>query len=230
MIKTVLWDVDATLLNFEASEEISIQKLFAKYGVEMDEERLAIYQKINRGYWLGLEEGRYDRHTVLTKRFDDFFDVLGLPHQDTDAMNDFYQLALGTYVVKNKGAKETLEAIGALGLPQYVVSNGSTIAQENKLENSHFDRYMKDVFISEKIGYEKPDPRFFKAVAESIHYDPKKTVIIGDSLTSDMTGGVNAGLKTIWYNPKHLENALHLPIDHTIEDLTEVIEIVKNEK
>jgi 2-haloacid dehalogenase len=115
MITTVLWDVDATLLNFEASEVVSLKKLFEKYGVDINDELLVLYQKINRGYWLGLEEGRFDRHTVLTKRFDDFFDVLHLPRQDTDEMNDFYQQALGTYVIENKGAKDALEEIKARG-------------------------------------------------------------------------------------------------------------------
>ncbi|BBH26140.1 MAG: YjjG family noncanonical pyrimidine nucleotidase [Intestinibaculum porci] len=226
MYKTILWDVDATLLNFEKSEDVSLKQLFARYDVILDEEKMALYKKINRSYWNGLEQGIYDRHTVLTQRFDDFFDAIKHPRVNTDEMNDFYQLALGTNVFEENYVHETLQALET-HYDQYVVSNGTHIAQIHKLEKSDLMKYMKDLFISEDLGYDKPSKEFFKQVQQATHYDPKTTLIVGDSLSSDMQGGRQAGITTIWYNPHHQKNNTSY-VDYEIDDLRDVITIAKS--
>lgn len=225
MIKTILWDVDATLLNFEKSEDVSLKQLFSQYGVTLDEARMALYKKINRHYWEGLEKGLYDRQTVLTKRFDDFFDALDLPRADASAMNDYYQEALGRNVFEEPYVHETLSTL-AKDYDQYVVSNGTHIAQVHKLDKADLKKYMKDLFISEDLGVDKPSPAFFEKVRLATHYRPLETVIVGDSLSSDMQGGRNAGITTIWYNPHHLKNKTSY-VDYEIDDLREVIAIIK---
>lgn len=225
MYQTLLWDVDATLLNFEKSEAVSLKELFGQYGIVMDDQKMALYKKINRHYWDGLEEGLYDRHTVLTKRYDDFFDALRLPRQDHDVMNDFYQEALGRNFFIEEGATETLKALQGK-VRQYVVSNGSYIAQINKMHNAGLDPYIDGMFISEKMGVEKPDPHFFEIVKAETGYDEKTTMIIGDSLTSDIKGGNNAHITTVWFNPKHLVNNRGVHCDYEIDHLRDVIKLI----
>lgn len=226
MLKTILWDVDATLLDFEKSEEVSLKELFGQYGIEMDEEKMNIYKKINRRYWEGLEQGIYDRHTVLTHRYDDFFDALGLPHHDHDAMNDFYQDALGRNYFIEDGAEETLQFFDGK-VKQYVVSNGSYIAQINKMKNSGLDRYIDHMFISEKMGIEKPAAEFFEKVKEATGYEDESTIIVGDSLTSDIKGGNQAHITSVWFNPKHLPNNKGVHVDYEIDHLLQITKLFK---
>lgn len=114
-------------------------------------------------------------------------------------------------------------------LPQlqlYIVSNGVAKTQNMRLQDSGFAPYFKQVFVSEAVGYQKPDVRFFDSVANNItNFDKNKTLIIGDSLTSDIQGGVNAGIDTVWYNPQHLTTTTVQPT-YQISELLSLLKLV----
>lgn len=227
MIKYVLWDVDGTLLNFHLAEENAIRACFDEYGLgDLSEEGLNDYRKINNKYWKALEKGKIRRIEVLEGRFREFFQKYGY---DTSIVSDFnisFQENLGkTYVFNNK-AYETVNKLGEK-YKQYAATNGSSIAQEGKLKGAGLESIFEDVFISERIGYEKPSKKFFDYIFNTIgSRDTSEYVIIGDSLTSDIRGGRNAGIKTVWFNPDKEEKDKDIDFDYEVNNLEEVLDIL----
>ena len=228
MFKVILWDVDATLLNFEKAEEAGIRGCFEKYNLgECTDEMLENYKGINRGYWQAMERGEIEKPVLLVKRFEDFLNAYGLDSSVAAGFNELYQILLGETVVFYENALETVQAFKGKVL-QCAVTNGTKVAQDGKLRNSGLDKEFDRVFISEVVGIEKPNKGFFDAVfAEIGEYAKDEVLIVGDSLTSDIQGGVNAGTKTCWFNPKGAENTSALKPDYEIRDIGEVPEIVK---
>ena len=227
MYKVILWDVDATLLNFEKAEEAGIRGCFAKYNLgECTDEMLETYKKINRGYWQMMERGEIEKPVLLVKRCEDFLNAYGLDASVAAGFNELYQILLGDTVVFFAHALETVLALKGKVL-QCAVTNGTKVAQDRKLKNSGLDKEFDHIFISEVVGIEKPNKGFFDAVfAEIGEYSRDEVLIVGDSLTSDIQGGVNAGIKTCWFNPKGVENTSGLKPDFEIKDIGEVLEIV----
>lgn len=226
-IKAILWDIDGTLLDFEKAEKKSIKRCFDKFGLGMcSEEMLASYHIINRRHWAALERGEMSKQEVLEGRFIEFFKEYGI---DTSIANDFnlaYQLSLGDTSEYCVNAYETVVALRDK-VKQYAVTNGTKTAQEAKLNNTGLIHLLDGVFISDIIGHEKPSVEFFNSVFKSLgEYDKSEMIIIGDSLTSDIQGGNNVGIKTCFYNPKKNPINTGLRIDYEISDLAEVMKIV----
>ena len=227
-IKVILWDVDGTLLNFEAAERVAIRACFERFALgECSDEMLEQYSAINKKYWERLERGELSKPEVLTGRFIEFFSLRGLDINAVPAFNDAYQVALGDTVCFNDDAADIIRTLSD-SYKQYVVTNGTRIAQEKKLSNSGLGTMMDDVFISELIGAEKPNIAFFNAVWEKIgHYAVDEVIIVGDSLTSDMRGGNNAGILCCWYNPKGERAPGDIRIDYEITDLRQIYDVLR---
>ena len=228
MIRVILWDVDGTLLDFHSAEAAAIRTLFQKFGLGIcTDAMLADYSAINAGFWRKLETGELTKPQVLTGRFETFFRKYGL---DTGCVADFnaaYQLALGDTICFCPNALEVLLAFKGKAL-QCAVTNGTVIAQKKKLAASGLDQIFDHIFISDEIGIDKPNIAFFDAVWQKIGvYEPEEVLIVGDSLTSDIRGGNNAGIRTCWYNPKGLPSPDDLKIDYDIRDLKQVLDICK---
>lgn len=225
-INVVLWDIDGTLLNFHIAEKTAIRALFQKFGLGIcTEDMLQDYSRINAVYWKRLERGEMTKPQILTGRFETFFGKYGL---DTGCVADFnaaYQLALGDTICFNPGGLEAVQALKGSVL-QCAVTNGTRIAQRKKLMISGLDSLFDAVFISDEIGIEKPNIGFFDAIWEKIGlFDPEEVLIVGDSLTSDIKGGNNAGIKTCWFNPERSPAPADLRVDYDITELSEVPKI-----
>lgn len=225
--KYLLWDVDGTILDFEIAEEVAIKGLFHQFGLgECTDEMLETYSKINRRYWQALERGEMEKEEILVGRFRDFFENEGLNTKIAADFNEAYQLALGDTIVVCDDAldiikkqKETYE----LG----IITNGTAVAQRKKLKKSGLDTLIDHVFISEIVGYEKPNVKFFDRVISEMNIeDLSQVLIIGDSLTSDIQGGINTGIDTCWYNPKELKNESSISPTYTIKNLHELESIL----
>lgn len=227
MIKVLLWDVDGTLLDFLESERVGIRRGFARLGLgECTDEMLADYSTINRRYWERLERGELTKPQVLEGRFVEFFTKYGVPTDRIAEFNHGYQKDLGETICFREGALETLRELSPVVL-QCAVTNGTKVAQSRKLEKSGLNRILNGAFISEDIGAEKPSPAFFEAVWNSIgRFASDEVMIIGDSLSSDMLGGNNAGIRTCWYCPTGAAAPEDLRIDYRIKSLREVPGIV----
>lgn len=223
MIKVILWDIDGTLLNFAEAEKYAIRKCFSQFQLgECSDAMLKRYSEINVKYWKRLERGEITKKEVLHDRFQEFFREEGMDFHDFDAFNDDYQIRLGDKVFLNDDSYELVRELKSR-VKQYAVTNGTQAAQERKLERSGLGELFDDVFISEQIGVEKPNPAFFDAVWERIGpYEKDEVMIVGDSRTSDMQGGVNAGIVCCWYNPNGAVNQSGLKLDFEIRNLQQI--------
>ena len=228
MIKLILWDIDATLLDFLAAEKAAIRTCFSKYNLgECTDVMLGRYSIINKKYWEMLERGEMSKADILVNRFREFFASEGIETECEKEFNDSYQVALGDTICFRDNGYELVKKLQGR-YRQFVVTNGTFVAQERKLRKSGIGELVEEAFISDLIGFEKPSIEFFDHVFEKIgEYDKNEVLIIGDSLTSDMQGGNNAGIVCCWYNPNHLENTKNVKIDYEIEDLWQLEEILE---
>lgn len=228
MIKVILWDIDGTLLDFIKAEYAAIKKCFEVFQLgECTDEMISRYSKINRGYWERLERKEITKPEVLVGRFRDFFSGENIDTNCAEEFNKEYQIRLGDTICFCDDSYELIKSFKDR-VKQYAVTNGTKIAQDKKLVKSGLINLFDDIFISEEVGYEKPDIRFFEHVWAKIGaYKPDEVMIVGDSLTSDIQGGNNAGIVCCWYNPKRANNNSCLKIDYEITNLNQILEIVK---
>ena len=227
MIKVILWDVDATLLDFKAAEYVAIKKCFQIFDLgECSDEMIARYSLINRKYWEKLERKEITKPEVLVNRFVEFFVTEGICTDCAEDFNKEYQAQLGETIVFCDDSYELMKSLSGR-VKQYAVTNGTKQAQDRKLSKSGLIDIFDGVFISEVVGYEKPGIEFFEHVLEKIgHYEKDEIMIVGDSLTSDIQGGNNAGIVCCWYNPKHIKNETNLRVDYEIDDLQKIFDIL----
>lgn len=223
----LLWDVDGTLLDFIAAEKAAVQTLFREFGLgECTDEMVERYSRINKECWERLERGELSKPEILVRRFADFFASEGLDASKAPEFNEQYQVRLGDTVVFCDDSYELLSSLRGR-VKQYAVSNGTVVAQTRKLRRSGFDRLLDGVFLSEELGYEKPATEFFDRVFAAIgEPDRERVLIVGDSLTSDITGGNRAGIRTCWYNPKGEPNLTAAHADYEIRDLHGILDII----
>jgi HAD superfamily (subfamily IA) hydrolase, TIGR02254 len=228
MIKALLWDVDGTLLDFKAAESAAIRRLFGEFSLgECTDEMIRRYSAINEEFWQRLERNEITKQQVLIGRYEQFFAEIGVPVSLAVEFNRRYQVRLGDTIVLRDDSYSIVKSLRGR-VRQYVVSNGTVIAQSRKLEGSGLGEMMDGVFLSEALGVEKPNKAFFDAVMERICPEaPEEVMIIGDSLTSDIRGGNNAGIKTCWYNPEGKTAPDEYKIDYVIADLHEIDSLLK---
>jgi len=227
MIKVLLWDVDGTLLDFLAAEKAAMKKCFEVCGIgECTDEMIARYSKINKKYWEKLERGEMTKPEILVGRFEEFFVSEGIITDCASEFNKEYQVRLGDTICFCDDGYELVKSLKGK-VKQYAVTNGTKVAQDRKLTKSGLIDLFDDVFISEVLGIEKPGVGFFEKVWERIGtYESDEVMIIGDSLTSDMQGGNNAGILCCWYNPKGAVNDKGVKIDYEIDNLQKVLELL----
>lgn len=221
MIRNVLFDLDDTLFDFHKAEKMALTKTLVHFGIDPTEETLALYSTINAAHWKRLELGEISREEVKVGRYRELFKTIGVECDPVKA-TAYYEsmLAIGHYFMP--GAPELLEELyGKYRL--YIVSNGTAKVQEGRIGSSGIAKYMDGIFISQILGANKPDKQFFDiCFAEILDFSLSETVIIGDSLSSDIKGGINAGIITVWFNPKGIENDNDIKPDYTIKELSEV--------
>lgn len=219
--RTLLFDLDDTLLDFKAAEHHALLQLLEEQRVEPTWERIEEYKQINQGLWGLYEQGKLERSILLAKRFEDFFALFG-KEVNGRRMDEKFRSHLeeGHFLIE--GSQELLEELQETH-DLYAVTNGVAKTQRRRLEDSGLRPYFKDVFISEDTGYQKPMRGYFDYVFERIpHFSQEKALIIGDSLTSDITGGHLAGIDSCWFNPDKLDNPLSVEPTYEIAHLSEL--------
>ena len=216
----LLIDLDNTILDFNAAERCAITRALTALGVPVDDELLSRYHVINMRHWEMLEDGLLTREEVLVKRFEALYRERGVT-ADAFKTRRLYEsmLAEGHWFVP--GAQELLDALyGKYRL--FICSNGVGSVQDGRIASAGIGPYFEDVFISERIGGNKPERAFFDACFARIpSFSREKTLIIGDSLSSDIRGGVNAGITTCWFNPQGRANPGPIRPDYEIGSLAE---------
>ena len=226
MITTILWDVDGTLLDFQYSQKLALEQCFAAEGMVMTEEVHNRYSRINDDYWRRLELGEITREQLLNGRFLTLFEEFGIDTIDAVSFRKAYQAALGQVYAYIEGAPQICRRLRGR-VKQYVITNGVAATQRNKLTLSGLTEYMEELFISEEIGAPKPALEFFEQVLERIEEKDKSCIlVVGDSLSSDIKGGVLAGVKTCWYRPEGTCNPTPFKPDYEISRLEQVWDII----
>lgn len=230
MVKNILFDLDDTLFDFQTAERIALSKTLTDLGIEPEEAILQRYSVLNQAQWKRLEQGELTLEQVKTTRYQLLFEELGVDCCPKDATARYEKyLGMGHYYIE--GAPELLETLWGR-YRMYLVSNGTPAVQRSRLKSAGIGRYFEEIFISQEIGHKKPDRSFFEyCFAHAPKMRPEESVIVGDSLTSDILGGKNAGIKTVWFHPGETQvNAVKtgsdiIP-DYTIRSLDELPELL----
>ena len=220
MIEYLFLDLDDTILDFTKAERIAISKTIGDFGLEPTEEVLHRYHLINKWHWEQLELGNMTRQQVLEGRFEVLFGELGVSVDAAQVARNYMEnLSVGHYFLP--GAEEATEALSKK-YRLYIASNGTASVQQGRMTSANLYRFFEKVFISQEIGHNKPAKEFFEGCFAQIPgFDPARAVMVGDSLTSDIKGGINAGLTTVWVNPEH-KNAGAICPDYEIESITQL--------
>ena len=223
--RIALFDADNTLLDFTRAEHDALCACLAARGLPHDDDTVSVYSAINDGHWKRLEKGLTTRDRLKTERFGDFFSTIGY-NGDPAVMARDYESTLGQQTALLDGALELIQALhGKCEL--YIVTNGITAVQKSRLGGCALAPYFDRCFISEEMGCAKPEKRFFDLVAAAIPgFDPADAIVIGDSLSSDIQGGINAGVDTCWFNPRKKSAPPDMKITHIIDSLSEIEAVI----
>jgi len=202
MIEFVLLDLDDTILDFHKAERIALSKTIREFGVEPTEEVLSLYHGINKWHWEQLELGMLSREEVLVNRFGVLFEKLGKTVDACLCARAYERnLSVGHYFLP--GAQEAVDSLHKK-YRLFLVSNGTASVQKGRMTSADLYRFFETVFVSQEIGHNKPSIAYFNACFAAIPgFDKEKAIIVGDSLSSDIKGGINAGIRTVWVNPEH---------------------------
>ena len=221
MIEFLFLDLDDTILDFHKAERIALAKTIRDFGVEPTEHVLRRYHIINKLHWEMLERGELTRAEVQVGRFRALFEELGIA-VDAAAVTAKYSenLAIGHYFMP--GAEEAVEALSKK-YRLFLASNGTASVQKGRMTSANLYRFFEQVYVSQEIGHNKPSKAYFDACFARIpDFDPARAMIVGDSLTSDIRGGINAGIKTCWVNPAHDPGRPDIRPDYEIEALSQL--------
>ena len=223
--KHILFDADDTLLDFQAAEREALNQLFKSLNLPPTDALLEQYHKINHSLWAAFERGEITKDDILSTRFRTLLAEVGL-HVDRPNLEVEYQdlLASGHMIIP--GVFQILDQLKE-HFDLYIVTNGVASTQYSRLNASGLSPYFKDIFISEDTGFQKPQIEFFQYVFDRIpNFDPEKAIIIGDSLSSDMQGGINASIDTCWYNPNRVVNSKRIVVTYEIQTLHQLLDIL----
>lgn len=221
----ILLDADNTLFDFDVCEKEAFYSTLESLGISPSETMYKGYQTINQACWKQLEKGELTREDLQNVRFERFAKEFDLSLDPIDA-NRRYIENLSTLGILIPGAVDFVKTLSDAA-KIYIITNGIARVQHGRFKNCPLLPYIRQIFISEEVGFAKPDKAFFDRVAEMIpDFDAKEAIVIGDSLTSDIQGANNASLACIWYNP-HGKKAGSERIDYTASTYEEILNILK---
>lgn len=224
--KYLIFDLDNTLLDFSLSERFALEKIFTTYGIIYNDETVATYKKINGKLWKKLEEGRIEKSVLLASRFRLFFESQGL-EVDGAIADEEYRGFLADRADSILGARALLEYVQKSGFCILSGTNGIGKTQRCRLENNSFSKYFDKLFISEELGFEKPDVRFFDYIFNDLQIkDHSEVLMIGDSLSSDILGANRVGIDSVWFNPDRLINDTLIEPTFEVAQLQEITDRV----
>lgn len=223
--KTLLFDLDDTLLDFCATEDAALRQLFDDQKMTLTPEIKAHYKKMNEGLWKSYERGDIDREELLNTRFSNLFKEYGV-EVDGVLLEAKYRSFLkeGHHLIE--GAIELVSTLHK-DFELYIVTNGDSTTQSKRLKDSGLAPFFKNVFVSEDAGFQKPKKEFFDFAFKQIeNFEKEKSIIIGDSLTADITGGHDVGMDTCWINTREKINDTNIVPTYEIRHLNELYRIL----
>lgn len=222
--KILLFDLDDTLLDFCANETVSLSKLFQQHGYIFSNELFQIYNSVNKQLWADYENGNIELDDVLNSRFSETMLRLGKVVDGIEWENQYREL-LGNGCQLIEGALEVCQSL-SVSHRLFIITNGITQTQIKRLEQSGLYEFFEDIFVSQSIGSQKPSKKFFDYVMSHIKdFNRKEALIIGDSLNTDIKGGLLSGIDTCWINRKLQKRSPEIRSTFTISSLVELYDI-----
>lgn len=226
MFEFLFLDLDDTILDFHKAEHIALSKTLEQFGLTPTEAVLSRYSRINKEHWERLERGELTRAQVLSGRFLVLFQEMGY-QVDPEQVARTYEknLSVGHYFLP--GAEAAVDALSKK-YRLFLASNGTASVQKGRMTSANLYRFFEKVFVSQEIGHNKPAKEYFDACFAQIPgFDKSKAIIVGDSLTSDILGGINAGIATCWVNPGKKPCPAHMKPDYEIGYLYQLEELLE---
>ena len=221
-----LIDADNTLYDYDKAEAYALQTMFEQCDFAYSEDVRLLYREINEQAWRDYEAGKTSKEALQIVRFERFFNEIGVFCEPND-FNSQYLAELGKGAFLVDGALEICQAVAAAGKQIFIITNGVLATQQSRIKHSLIKDYISDFFVSEHVGYQKPDIRYFEHVLQRIPQVPKERIlIVGDSLSADITGGHNAAIDTCWFNEHGITNSTKLQPTYEIRRLAEVADFV----
>ena len=224
MIEFLFLDLDDTILDFKKAERIAISATIRDFGVEPTEEVLGRYHVINKGQWEMLERGEKTRAQILVDRFDILFRELGVDVDAEKCARRYeYNLSQGHWFLP--GAEEAVKRLHKR-FRLFLASNGTASVQHGRMTSAGLYPWFEKVFVSQEIGFNNPSVDYFNACFAQIpDFDRSRCIMVGDSLSSDILGGINAGIATCWVAPLSKDPGAIRP-DYRIESITQLEELL----
>lgn len=222
---TILFDLDSTLFDYDISETKALKNTFRDFNLPFENKVIPTYRELNAKLWKQFEEGKLSQKIIKVRRFEQLADALGLTF-DTEKFSIRYLLHLSEGTDLIDGAREIIEFLSNK-TDLVLITNGLTIVQRPRIKNSGLEKHFKEVIISEEVGFAKPDVKIFDIIFERLGFPAKETVlIVGDSLTSDIAGGINYGIDTCWFNPDSLCFVDGINYTYVIKHLSDIKKIL----
>ena len=221
MFEYLFLDLDDTILDFQKAEHVALSKTLESFGLNPTQEVLTRYNKINKAHWEALERKEMTRDQVLLGRFQMLFREFSVDADPEKVARSYeHNLGIGHWFLP--GAEEAVTALSKK-YKLYLDSNGTASVQKGRMTSANLYRFFEKVFVSQEIGANKPSTEYFeRCFAQIPGFDKAKAIIVGDSLTSDILGGQNAGIATCWVNPNHKERRPDIRVDYEIEALSQL--------
>ncbi|MDF2613299.1 MAG: family hydrolase [Clostridia bacterium] len=224
----IIFDADETLFDFNKSESEAFKNTMLEFNIAYDEAyHLKIYHEINRAIWKEFEKRLITQEQLKVERFKRLSDHLNIKFNEAE----FAKLYMKHLSQASFLYDESIDLIESLH-KEYrliIITNGLTDVQDNRIRKSIIGKFFEDIVISEEVGLSKPDPKIFEHALSNInHTDKSKVLMVGDSLTSDIQGGINFSINTCWFNPNKIMNNTGITPTYEISALTELKDILKN--
>lgn len=226
----LLFDADDTLFDFSRSEYHAVLDVLRGAGLPCNDETAALYSRLNDALWQRFNRGEITKPQLLHDRFAQLLRALGQRDTEADLLNDQYEHSLARYGFLLPGAEELCRTLHRRGYDMAIVTNGVPVSQHGRFDPSPIRPFFRQLFISEELGTQKPHPAFFDKVCAQLgigQEQRRSALVIGDSLTSDILGGLNAGLPTCWYNPKRKPADSAIAADYTVNSYQELLELLE---
>lgn len=225
----IIFDADETLFDFKKSERNAFKNTMLEFNINYDENyHLKIYKDINTAIWKELEDGLITQQKLKVERFKRLSDALNAGFDEVEFSKSYMKhLSYASFLYDDSLALiESLSKDYRLS----IITNGLKDVQNNRIRKSIIGKYFEDIVISEEIGVSKPDPKIFEHALNNLNYtDKNKVLMVGDSLTSDIQGGINFSIDTCWFNPNKIVNGSEIKPTYEISNLMDLKEVINRE-
>lgn len=226
MIKVIFIDIDDTLLDFSKCAKRSMEESFADLDIQFHDNMFPVFEEVNSGLWLQIEKGEITKNELYGKRWDVILNKFGIKNIDGNIFEEHFLKHLSESAEKVRGAEDLLQYLSGK-YKVYAASNGPHEQQLRRLKKSNLLKYFTDVFTSELLGVQKPEKSFYDLCFEKIGNVKKgEAVLIGDSLTADIYGGIEYGMTTVWFNKKNIGIRKDIHPSYTVNSLEEIKDIL----